>query len=77
MNHVPVATHDAVVAGLARITGGQLLVTVRAVGSPPTIYIGDLDEALSFHQDNDADQFEIYLIDGRHFSIVSHLFRAE
>ncbi|MEJ0046799.1 MAG: class I SAM-dependent methyltransferase [Rhodospirillales bacterium] len=39
LNHLPVAAHDRVAAELSRVTDGALFVTVRTVGSLPTIYV--------------------------------------
>ncbi len=76
VNHLPVEVHDRVAGELNRVTEGTLFVTVRTVGSQPTIYIDRLDRALTFHQDNDADLMEVDLIDGRHISFTSHLFTS-
>jgi SAM-dependent methyltransferase len=76
LNHLPTALHDSVAAYLARVTRRTLLVTVRTLGSLPTIYVGALEQARSFHQDNQTDRLEIDLFDGRHIGFNSHLFGA-
>ena len=76
LNHLPTALHDQIAAELGRVTGGTLLVTVRTIGSLPTIYVHALDKARAFHQDNVADRLEIDLVDGRHIGFGSHLFCA-
>jgi SAM-dependent methyltransferase len=75
-NHLPVKTHDEVAAELSRVTSDTLFVTVRTVGSQPTIYVDTMDHARSFHQDNVADWMEVDLDDGRHMSFTSHLFTS-
>ncbi|ARS29014.1 class I SAM-dependent methyltransferase [Sphingomonas sp. KC8] len=77
LNHLPVDTHTAVAAELARVTRGQLIVTTRAVGSTPTIYVDAVDRAERFCQDNQADRLAVDLRDGRHFEFSSHLFTAD
>ncbi|WP_419728624.1 class I SAM-dependent methyltransferase [Lichenicola sp.] len=77
LNHLPRASHAAVASELARVTGDALFVTVRAVGSLPTIYVDRLDRARSYRQDNDADWLDVDLADGRHLGFPSHLFRAD
>ena len=74
LNHVSVAAHANAAAELARVTLGTLFVTVRTVGSLPTIYVDELDRARAFRQDNDADWMEVDLDDGRHLAFPSHLF---
>jgi SAM-dependent methyltransferase len=76
-NHLPAASHDRVAAELSRITGGTLFVTVRTVGSLPTIYVDGLDHARAFHQDNKIDWMEVDMVDGRHIGFPSHLFTAD
>jgi SAM-dependent methyltransferase len=76
LNHLPVALHAAVSAELARVTGGHLIVTTRAAGSTPTIYVDAVDRAERFYQDNAADRLAVDLRDGRHFEFSSHLFAA-
>ena len=77
LNHLPAAAHAAVASELARVTGDALFVTVRAVGSLPTIYVDRLDRARSYRQDNDADWMDVDLADGRHLGFPSHLFSAD
>ena len=76
LNHLGVAAHQQAAAELARVTQGALFVTVRTVGSLPTIYVDDLNRARAFHQDNDADWMDVDLADGRHLGFPSHLFTA-
>ncbi len=77
LNHLPVATHDHVAAELSRVTAERLFVTVRTVGSLPTIYVDALEHACAFHQDNKADRMDVDLVDGRHLAFTSHLFTGQ
>ena len=76
MNHLPVSMHQSVAAELAR-AGRSLFVTVRTIGSLPSIFIAGIEDACDFHQDNVRDRLEIDLRDGRHLGFPSHLFCAE
>ncbi|SNS12342.1 Methyltransferase domain-containing protein [Sphingomonas laterariae] len=76
LNHLPVERHAGVAAELARVTGGHLIVTTRAIGSTPTIYVDGVESAEWFRQDNAIDRLEVDLRDGRHFEFSSHLFAA-
>jgi SAM-dependent methyltransferase len=76
-NHLPVAAHQGVAAELCRVTADSLFVTVRAVGSQPTIYVDKLDQAKSFYQDNESDTIEIDMVNGEHIGLTSHLFSSE
>ncbi|QKE90011.1 class I SAM-dependent methyltransferase [Lichenicola cladoniae] len=76
LNHLPREALPELASELVRVTARELFVTVRAAGSLPTIYVDSLDRARDFRQDNDADRMEIDLLDGRHLSFRSHLFRA-
>ncbi|MCQ8278461.1 class I SAM-dependent methyltransferase [Acetobacteraceae bacterium KSS8] len=76
LNHLPKDALPGTAAELARVTAGHLLVTVRAAGSLPTIYVDGIEQAARFHQDNQQDRMEVDLADGRHLSFRSHLFRA-
>lgn len=76
LNHVPRAALPGICAELARVTDGDLVATVRAAGSTPTIYVDALEAARGFTQDNRRDRCEVELADGRHLSLASHLFTA-
>jgi SAM-dependent methyltransferase len=76
-NHLSPAMHDAAAAELARVTCDTIFVTVRTVGSLPTIYVDAIDHARSFHQDNDADWMDVELTDGRRIGFPSHLFTSD
>lgn len=76
LNHIPRPAMHAVAAELARVTAGTLFVTVRTVGSLPTIYIDGVEKAAAWRQDNSLDRLDIDMRDGTHVSFVSHLFSA-
>jgi SAM-dependent methyltransferase len=76
-NHLPASSHNHVAAELSRVTACTLFVTVRTIGSLPTIYVDGLDHARSFHQDNRIDWMEVDMVDGRHIGFPSHLFTAD
>ena len=77
LNHVPPPLLGAVARELARLTRRALLLTVRTVQGPPTLYVQPLDHARAFHQDDIGDRIDIVMGDGRHHAIASHLFAAE
>ncbi len=76
LNHLSAAERETASAALTRVTDGDLFVTVRTVGSQPSIYVADLTEALAFRQDNERDRLDIDLADGRHLGFSSHLFTS-
>jgi SAM-dependent methyltransferase len=77
INHIPKHEMAFVVREIARVTSGDFITTVRSVGSTPTIYVGPVSSATSFHQDNRADRLDVELRDGRHASFSSHLFSSD
>ena len=76
LNHLPVSQHQGVASQLAH-AGRSLFVTVRTIGSLPSIFIAGIEQARDFHQDNERDRLEIDLVDGRHIEFPSHLFAAD
>lgn len=76
LNHLPVVQHSAVASALVH-AGRSLFVTVRTIGSLPSIFIAGIEDARSFRQDNAHDRLEIDLVDGRHIEFPSHLFGAD
>lgn len=76
LNHLPVASLPDVISEIARVTSGSVVMTVRAIGSTPTIYVDDVDRARDFHQDHVTGRFDIELRDGTRLAFHSHLFRA-
>jgi hypothetical protein len=76
LNHLPVDAIAPALAEFARVTAGHFVTTVRAAGSTPTVFVGGLDEASEFHQDNRNDEFEAEMRDGRHIACPFHLFTA-
>ncbi|MEJ1968230.1 MAG: class I SAM-dependent methyltransferase [Rhizomicrobium sp.] len=74
LNHVPRCDLAAVLSEISRVTAGVFIATVRAVGSTPTIFVGPLESARRFRQNNRTDRFDVDLQNGRHASFNSHLF---
>jgi SAM-dependent methyltransferase len=77
LNHLGQAGRKRAAAELCRVTADTSFVTVRAVGSPPTIYVDDLHRASFYHQDNHADRLDVELVGGEHLSFPSHLFSGD
>lgn len=76
MNHLPRSAHAEAAKALTA-AGRSLFVTVRTVGSLPSIFVTGMESARDFRQDNDIDRLEIDLVDGRHLGFSSHLFSAD
>ena len=76
LNHLTPVERERAAASLSRVTDGDLIVTVRTIGSQPSIYVAGMDAAKSFHQDNERDRLDIDLDDGRHIGFNSHLFAS-
>ncbi len=76
-NHLSMPAQQSLAAQLARITRDTVFVSVRTAGSLPTIYVDNLNNARSYHQDNDTDWMEVDMNDGRHLSFPSHLFTCQ
>jgi SAM-dependent methyltransferase len=76
LNHLTPEAQAAAAAALTRVAEGDIFVSVRTVGSTPSIFVSALDQAAAFHQDNERDRLEIDLADGRHIGFNSHLFTA-
>ena len=77
LNHMLDGARQRLAAELARVTLDTAFVTVRTVGSLPTIYVDALDHARSYHQDNESDWMDIQLADGGQLAFPSHLFTAD
>jgi SAM-dependent methyltransferase len=76
LNHLPGSAHAEAAAGLARATGAALILTVRAAGSLPSIFVAGVEQAARFHQDHARERLEVDLRDGRHIEFDSHLFHT-
>jgi SAM-dependent methyltransferase len=77
LNHLPKSDLPQVFKEIARVTAGEFVSTVRSSGSVPTIFVGPVESARHFHQDNQSDHFDVDLNDGRHASFDAHLFTAD
>lgn len=76
LNHLPSNDLPGVFAEIARVTSGCFITTVRAVGSTPSVYVGAIDQARRFRQDNRNNQLTVEFQNGRHILLPSHLFSA-
>jgi SAM-dependent methyltransferase len=76
LNHLPVTSVAEVSGELARVTKGHLLVSVRSIGSTPTIFIDSIEKARRFQLDHHRNRCEVELCDGRRMELAFHLFSA-
>jgi SAM-dependent methyltransferase len=76
LNHIPARDLAPVLSEIRRVTSGDFITTVRAIGSTPTVYVGAIEDARQFHQDNKTNLFEVEFQDGRQVCVCSHLFGA-
>ncbi len=76
LNHLKAEDLALVMGEIGRVTSGHFVTTVRAAGSPPTIYVDGIEHARRFWQDNSAERFDVELDDGRHMTFRSRLFTA-
>jgi SAM-dependent methyltransferase len=76
LSHLPVTSLPDITAEIARVTRGDIITSLRSVGSPPTIFISTIDKARHFRLDHDTDQCEFELHDGQRMSLRFHLFSA-
>ena len=76
LNHLPSDNLPRVFAEIARVTSGHFITTARTVGSTPSVYVGAIDQARRFRQDNRSNQLTVEFQNGRHILLPSHLFSA-
>jgi SAM-dependent methyltransferase len=76
LNHIPPDRLSSVLAEVARVTCGHFVMTVRAVGSMPTICVDALEEARWFWRDIRTNRLEVELQSGRQVSLDYHLFET-
>jgi SAM-dependent methyltransferase len=76
LTHVPIACVSKVIAEFARVTAGHFVATVRAAGSTPTVFVGELECARDFRQNHGTDRCMVELKDGRRIELNSHLYTA-
>jgi SAM-dependent methyltransferase len=76
LNHVATLSLPAAMRELARATSGYFITTVRASGSPPTIFIDGIEHAVRFRQDHSQELFDVELDDGRRMTFPARLFTA-
>jgi SAM-dependent methyltransferase len=76
LNHLPAQDIPPIFREIARVTRGDFVTTVRAIGSTPTVFVGAIEEARSFRQDNRNSRLDVEFQNGRRVSLHSHLFAA-
>jgi SAM-dependent methyltransferase len=76
LNHIPRDRLPRVLAEVARVTCGDFVTAVRAVGSTPTIFVDAVEEARWFWYDRRASRLEAELQNGRRISFDFRLFGA-
>ncbi len=76
LSHLPAAGIPAVAAEAARVTRGHCIVTVRAAGSTPTVFVEPIEKACRFKLNHELDRCEVELAGGHRFSLGFHLFTA-
>ena len=77
LNHLPAVRHAAIADALARVATGHVILTVRAAGSPPSVFVTGIEDTLAYRQDHVHDRLSVDLKDGRHLEFYSHLFTAD
>lgn len=77
LNHLSRAALPGVVAELCRVSAYRVVATVRALASPPTACITDLDDTLELHQDCAAGELAVVLKDGTWHRFTFNLYSAE
>jgi SAM-dependent methyltransferase len=76
LNHLPAHDLSPILREVARVTQGDFITTVRAVGSIPTVYVGAVEDARTFLQDNRNNTLDVEFRNGRRVRVSSHLFKA-
>jgi SAM-dependent methyltransferase len=74
LSHLPTASFRRVVAEFARVTRGQLITSVRAIGSKPTVSTDSTGSARRFCLDHDTDCCEVEFSNGIRMALRFHLF---
>jgi SAM-dependent methyltransferase len=77
LSHLPAQAMPGVIAEFARVTRGHFIMTVRAIGSTPTIYVDAVEKARTFRQDHTHDRFTVEFANGGRMEMNSHLFSAD
>ena len=76
LSHLPQESVAPVADELARVTSGHLIMTVRAVGSPPSALADPIENVRRLRRDEATSVCEIELCDGRQAAFRFHLFGA-
>ena len=74
LNHLSANDLPPLLSEIRRVTRGDFITTVRAVGSPPSVYVGAIEDARKFHQDHEKNRLEVEFQNGRRISMSSHLY---
>jgi SAM-dependent methyltransferase len=76
LSHLPEESLRPVADEFARATSGHFIMTVRAVGSPPSALADPIENVRRLKRDAATDLCEIELCDGRRAAFRFHLFGA-
>lgn len=76
LNHLAAEDLPAALQEIRRVSRGDFITTVRAIGSVPTVYVGAVEDARAFRQDNSKNRLDVEFLDGRRISLNSRLFSA-
>lgn len=76
LSHLPVGELREVSQELARVTSGELVVSVRAIGSMPSGFVHPIEAIRYLRHDHGSDRCEIELQDHSRAIFTLHLFTA-
>lgn len=76
LSHLPQPRIGPAIGELTRVTAGCFVTTVRTIGSPPTAFVGPMDEVRALARDHDGESCAIELADGRTAAFAFHMFTA-
>lgn len=76
LSHLPVGRLSDVSREFSRVTSGDLVVSVRSIGSMPSAFVYPIESIRSFRHDHSRDQCEIELHDRSRAIFSMHLFEA-
>jgi hypothetical protein len=76
LSHLPEESLPSVASEFARVTSGHFIMTVRAVGSPPSALADPIENVRRLKRDHASGLCEIELCDGRQAAFRFHLFGA-
>jgi SAM-dependent methyltransferase len=76
LSHLPVNELARVMAELSRVTRGHLVVTVRSIGSAPTVFVDAAENANSIELDHRRNRCLVEFRNGSRMDVPFHLFSA-